>query len=189
MTVIVAILMAMIAVAIVAWPIMQGGRARPSAASEADLAWGEMQARREAALTAIKDLEFDYRVGKVEEADYQALDAQLRAEAIAILKEIDRRSGAKSGRGDAQIEREIAQQRRKSAAAGRSLEAEVEAEIAALRRKSAPAAQPAGKREVAPAAVGNAAEPAFCTQCGAPIAAEDRFCRKCGTPVAGIQAA
>ncbi len=160
MIVVIAILMAAIAVAIVIWPVVRGGRARFMNDPEPELVSMELLARREVALTAIKDLEFDHAVGKIEEEDFQALNAQLRAEAIAVLKEIDRRLGAIADVG-AQPEREVARKRRKKTAAPASLEAQIEAEIAALRR-------PAQGRS--------------CARCGAALAAEDRFCKRCGTP-------
>jgi hypothetical protein len=167
MIVVIAILMAAIAVAIVIWPVVRGARARLANNPESDLVSMELLARREAALTAIKDLEFDYAVGKIEEEDFQILNAQLRAEAIEILKEIDQQLGAIADK-EAQLERKAARKRRKRAVApcacaqGRpaSLEAQVEAEIAALRR-------PAQGRS--------------CARCGAALAVEDRFCRRCGT--------
>ncbi len=171
MTILIAICMAAAAVILVAWPLIQAAQTRAPQPPRQDQVLDELLARREAALTAIKDLEFDYLVGKVEEADYQAFNARLRSEAIAILKAIDQHTGVDSGEASARLEREIARKRRKRAAPtpAPSLEAQVEAEIAALRRQSAaPGAQPAA---------------ATCASCGAALDAADRFCRNCGAPV------
>jgi hypothetical protein len=49
----------------------------------------DLRAAKEAKYREIRDAEMDYRTGKLSEADYGALDRQLRAEAIAILRELD----------------------------------------------------------------------------------------------------
>ena len=79
-----------------------GGGANPRADAEADrepagelrLA-GELQAleaAREAKYREIRDCELDFRTGKLSREDYEAIDAQLRKEAIDIL---DRLEGAR----------------------------------------------------------------------------------------------
>jgi hypothetical protein len=45
----------------------------------------ELEAAREAKYREIRDTEMDFRTGKLSEADYQTLDGELRAEALAIL--------------------------------------------------------------------------------------------------------
>jgi hypothetical protein len=49
----------------------------------------ELEAARDAKLRELRDAELDYRTGKLSDADYQALDATLRAEAIEILRALD----------------------------------------------------------------------------------------------------
>jgi hypothetical protein len=49
----------------------------------------ELEAAREAKYREIRDAELDHRTGKLSDADYEALDSTLRAEAIAILHSID----------------------------------------------------------------------------------------------------
>jgi len=44
---------------------------------------------REAAYLALKDLEFDYKTGKLDEDDYEQLKRRYEEEAVAILKSID----------------------------------------------------------------------------------------------------
>ncbi len=60
---------------------------RDSAAANAELA--DLQAAREAKLREIRDAELDYATGKLSESDYAAIDAGLRAEAVAILRRLD----------------------------------------------------------------------------------------------------
>jgi hypothetical protein len=45
----------------------------------------ELEAAREAKYREIRDAEMDFRTGKLSEDDYQTLDGELRAEALAIL--------------------------------------------------------------------------------------------------------
>lgn len=45
--------------------------------------------RRDRALEALAELEFDHRTGKVADGDYRELVAPLRAEAAAALKALD----------------------------------------------------------------------------------------------------
>lgn len=44
---------------------------------------------KDAALLAIKELDFDYDTGKVGEEDYKQIKKQFESEAVAILKQID----------------------------------------------------------------------------------------------------
>ena len=46
--------------------------------------------RRDRALAALKELEFDHRTGKLSDDDYRALVGPLRREAIELLGAIDR---------------------------------------------------------------------------------------------------
>ncbi len=66
------------------------GRARgldPDAAARAELA--DLEAAKDAKYREIRDAELDQRTGKLSEEDHRALDAELRVEAIALLKRID----------------------------------------------------------------------------------------------------
>ena len=102
---------------------------------------------------ALRELRFDHQVGKVSEADYKVFDAQLKGQAVAVLKEID---GLKKAEADP------------------DLDAHIEAEIAALRSKGRrQAARGGGSWPVAPVN--------FCPKCGTKVKPGDQFCGKCGT--------
>jgi type II secretory pathway component PulM len=62
-------------------------------ARRADAEWtgelAELEAAREAKYREIRDAELDHGTGKLSDADYQALDSTLRAEAVDILRQID----------------------------------------------------------------------------------------------------
>jgi flagellar biosynthesis/type III secretory pathway M-ring protein FliF/YscJ len=83
-------------VAVVTAPL----RARRAAGEEAedDEAAGPdvaaLEAARDAKYREIRDAELDYRTGKLSEADWRGLDEQLRAEAVELLRRLDRARGA-----------------------------------------------------------------------------------------------
>ena len=49
----------------------------------------ELSAAREAKYREIRDAELDYETGKLSRADYDAINATLRAEAIEILDQLE----------------------------------------------------------------------------------------------------
>ena len=57
-------------------------------AAEADRR-AELEAAKELKYREIRDAELDFRTGKVSEADHRTTDRELRAQAIAILEQID----------------------------------------------------------------------------------------------------
>lgn len=59
---------------------------------ELDVTRDELEAAREAKYREIRDTELDYRTGKLSREDYEAIDADLRAEALEILDRIERLS-------------------------------------------------------------------------------------------------
>jgi hypothetical protein len=61
---------------------------RPEVGQSSELA--ELEAAREAKYREIRDAELDHRTGKLSDADYEVLERSLRAEAIEILRSIDR---------------------------------------------------------------------------------------------------
>ena len=79
-------------VVLVAWfvtaPLRQRGSAQPEDPAAAELA--DLEARKQAKYRQIRDAEADHASGKLSDEDYRRLDAELRAEAIEILKRIDR---------------------------------------------------------------------------------------------------
>ncbi len=60
-----------------------------AAASASQSRRDELEAAREAKYQEIRDAELDYRTGKLSLEDYEAIDAQLRAEAIEILDRLE----------------------------------------------------------------------------------------------------
>jgi hypothetical protein len=53
----------------------------------------ELRAAKEAKYREIRDAELDHQMGKLSRDDWRAVDGDLRAEAIEILRELDRLEG------------------------------------------------------------------------------------------------
>ena len=69
----------------------------------------ETEARKRVALLALRDVEYDYLAGKLDENDYRSLKGELTAEALAALEADEQaRSGILSGEAAAALEAEIA---------------------------------------------------------------------------------
>ena len=73
-------------VAVVSGPLRARREPEPDAGDEELPA---LEAAKEAKYREIRDAELDHRTGKLSEEDWRALDAQLRAEAVEILRRID----------------------------------------------------------------------------------------------------
>ncbi|MCW3034059.1 MAG: hypothetical protein QOK19_1060 [Solirubrobacteraceae bacterium] len=80
-----------VVVLVVGAPLRRAAAAPELAAGDAALEREEaargdqLEAAREAKYREIRDAEMDFRTGKLSEADYRLLDAELRAEALEIL--------------------------------------------------------------------------------------------------------
>ena len=154
-----ALLLIGIAAAAIAWPLVQERSGMPEYAigGEAGVVADplvELTGRRDSVYQAIRELRFDHQVGKVSEADYKVFDAQLKGQAVAVLKEID---GLKRAEADP------------------NLDTQIEAEIAAL-RSNGQAPSSALAAQAGPVAPVN-----FCPKCGTKVKPGDQFCGKCGT--------
>lgn len=106
-----AVLVAAAVVLYVVQPIFSGEKA-PLA--RLDEEFTEAEARRHLSLVALRDVEYDYATGKVDENDYRRLRDELAREALAALREVRRsqeEAGAAPPPQDAvadDLEREIA---------------------------------------------------------------------------------
>jgi hypothetical protein len=86
-------LLAVAIVVLVAWFVTAPLRNRPESDGDEDPTVPELadlEARKEAKYRQIRDAEADKAAGKLTEQDFERLDHELRSEAIAILKRIDR---------------------------------------------------------------------------------------------------
>jgi flagellar biosynthesis/type III secretory pathway M-ring protein FliF/YscJ len=88
------IVLALLIVAAVVWFVsvpLRRTREQSEAASSRieDPRVAALEARKEAKYREIKDAELDREQGKLSQADWSRQDAELRRDAIAILKELD----------------------------------------------------------------------------------------------------
>lgn len=89
-----AILIVVLVAAWVSAPLL-GGRDEADAAVE-DPVLEDLEARKQAKYREIRDSELDHAQGKLGDEEFARQDAELRAEAIGILREIDA-AGAERG--------------------------------------------------------------------------------------------
>ena len=87
------VLLALIVIALIAFvgaPLARRAR-EPQAAREERLAArvAELEARKESKYREIRDAELDHAAGKLSDADFGSVDAELRGEAVGILKDLD----------------------------------------------------------------------------------------------------
>lgn len=173
------VLLAVLAIGAVIWPMLRPTRHKAVAVT-ADQTLAELTAQRDAALRAVKDLEFDFQTGKVSGEDYPVYAQALKEQAVAAIQAVD----------DYQNDQRQAVMARQTA-----LDVALEAEIAAMRRTApAPLPDAGGNGHPAPGQaktdVANmaASQPPtnFCPQCGNPVKGDDRFCAHCGTALAPV---
>lgn len=81
------LLTAVAAGAIVAAPLRAGRAERDAAAHAAAIA--DLEAAKTARYREIREVEMDFRTGKLSEADWRASDRELRAEAMELLRRLD----------------------------------------------------------------------------------------------------
>jgi flagellar biosynthesis/type III secretory pathway M-ring protein FliF/YscJ len=81
-----------VTVAIIAAPLRAGRAVQEESADAAAIA--DLEAAKEAKYREIREAEFDYRTGKLSEADWRTVDRELRAEAMELLRRLDELTGA-----------------------------------------------------------------------------------------------
>jgi hypothetical protein len=87
--------LAVLIVVLVAWFVTAPLRRRQSSDGDDPVAaeLADLEVRKRAKYREIRDAQADRAAGKLTEEDFQRLDRDLRAEAIEILKRIDRLRG------------------------------------------------------------------------------------------------
>ena len=167
MTIFVDVLLAVLGVVFIAFPFFNKNRA---GASGDEARYRELHSKRDTTYSMLKEIEFDYQSGILNEEDYKDLEARYKRNAISILKDTDGLERKDTG-GD--IEEQVRKLRQvktsKPAPAAEkqvpmkagNLDDEMEAEILNLRK---------GK-----------SQNRFCPECGTKSEEADRFCAKCGT--------
>ncbi|MCS6826845.1 MAG: zinc ribbon domain-containing protein [Caldilinea sp.] len=167
----VALLISGLAILAAVWPLLKKG---PTPAWVEDDQLLDLLHRKEQVLLAIKDLEFDYRVGKLSEEDYRSYDQQLRRQAIALLAQIEK-VAPESAQLDASLEQEILQRRKVRDKIGSAVDRN--AKGLAHTSKTSNSVEDEQQRPRL-----------YCTQCGHPLDPHYRFCAMCGAPVESVAA-
>jgi Na+-transporting methylmalonyl-CoA/oxaloacetate decarboxylase gamma subunit len=91
-------ILVLLLLAAVVWVVSQPLRGGVLPEEDADAAQrAELEAEKAAKYREIRDAELDHRTGKLGDADWRAIDRQLRAEAVELLRRLDA-LGAGSGR-------------------------------------------------------------------------------------------
>lgn len=179
-----------IAFYVVALPLLQQARrntaahAAPAAGAQQERL-AELLAQRDAAFQALRELNFDHRVGKITAEDFVAFEASLKQNAAETLRALDQWE-AESDDADLDAVMERAIRSRKDALAGRA--AEPDGRTCPQCGKAASAGDKfCGKCGASLLAVTSPAPTAVrpvCPKCGQPHKPGDKFCGKCGQPLA-----
>jgi hypothetical protein len=75
---------------LVVWLVSGPLRAGAAATEDVETARREdLEAAKEAKYREIRDAELDFRTGKLSDADWRAVDRELRAEAMELLRRLD----------------------------------------------------------------------------------------------------
>jgi hypothetical protein len=77
----------LVVVFVVTVPLRRGAATQAVARDDSDR--DDLQAQRDAKYREIRDAELDHQTGKLSQEDWRALDRQLRAEAVEILRRLD----------------------------------------------------------------------------------------------------
>lgn len=161
LTTLLAAIISLLAIYFAVSPLLKPGRATLVLDDDK---FTELLGRKDATLQAIKDMEFDYRVGKMSQEDFQRLDQRLRRQAIGLLQQLEKMAPA-TATLDEQLETIIAQFRKTITAATPAVSAPLSSDMPDESTATVQATR-------------------FCVHCGKPMGAEHKFCAHCGTPVA-----
>lgn len=119
----------------------------------------ELSERKRRVLRALKDLEGEHELGKIDDADYEVIAARYRDEAKGIMRDLDRQTGPARAEAE-RIAQEYLSRRARSSAGGTPPPSR------------APAADRAGARIACPSCgVSNESDAAYCKRCGTVLGA------------------
>lgn len=155
---------------VVAFPILSKAGAAQPATSTAAETLDELLAQRDAALQALRELNFDRQVGKVTAEDFGVFEGNLKRIAADRLRALD----AWEAQSDKLLEGAVASRRASLKAGGACLGCGRPVAATDKFCTGCGASLPEGPVE---------AKAAGCSQCGRPYEPGDRFCASCGAPL------
>jgi hypothetical protein len=185
---------------LVAWPLIDQRPQLGPGPSEAD----RLRQERDQLLTALRDLDFDYSLGKLQAEDYAPLRADLVSRGAEVLKKLDAatqtpEASPRPAVPDEAIEKAIAAHRQGRAKTGGQApqapasDDAIEKAIAARRQGRAKTDGQAPQMPVSDKAIEKAvaerrqarpkAASQACPRCNAAVQPDDRFCPRCGAPL------
>jgi hypothetical protein len=89
------LLAAVAAAVVVGLPVVRSRHERAEVAHAAQIA--DLEAAKAARYREIREAEMDFRTGKLSEADWKAIDRDLRAEAMEVLRRLDALGAGEAG--------------------------------------------------------------------------------------------
>lgn len=165
----IAVLLGVGALIFVGYPLFKRELSQESLEEEPrDLELQKLLFEKEQALAALKELDFDYETGKLDEEDYEHLKDRYRAKTLSLLKEIDQTRAVED------------------------IEEEIEKEVAQVREKRQEVSEKPQKLVCPQCGESYLSDDRFCPACGADLTAlrclncgaeyekEDKFCPSCG---------
>jgi hypothetical protein len=173
--IVLAILLTAAALLAVAYPVLTRGSASTSSAS-AEESLDELLGQRDTAMQALRELNFDRRMGKISDEDFAVFELNLRQNAAETLRALDEWETQTDDELDRSMEREVAARRSQLIAGARACPAcgrpaaddDKFCAICGAALAAAPAA------DVVPSAG------FVCAKCGRSADPDDRFCAGCG---------
>lgn len=139
----------------IAWPFL-GRRVGGDDAREPARPWDDLVSQRDTTYQALKELEFEYNLGNLSDADYADLRERYRTQAAGILQRLD------------------------AATEDSGPEEAPPAVLAGSPETTCPSCREASVEGDAYCARCGERLGAHCRDCGRPVLEEDRFCPACG---------
>lgn len=161
MTFLLGLFIALGLVSFIVYPFFKREELSRGELSKRSIALAELNAQKETIYAAMKDLEFEYKMGKLSTEDFTSLYEKSSFEAVSILQKIDQISGKVKSTSKGQAE---------AVSADIAYNDQIELDIQRYRKQK----QPISKRTASPEGV------KLCPRCGKENLPEYKFCSSCG---------
>ncbi len=179
MEVIVIAVIVVAVLAFIAYPLFTQRIEQPGIAADA---LDSLIAQRDSAYDAIRDLDFDFQMGKLSQQDYESLRDKYKLRAAQLLQQIDELAGKEGA--ETRIEEEVARLRarreKRPSPPSVVLPDSIEQEVARLRAGRREGGADVIEQEVARLRATRSTSSRTCPHCGTLAHAGDQFCAKCG---------